>query len=353
MASDLELLKNRVILESDRVYSVSSMDVPGTFPGVDEAWDIEKFRKTFKVVISELTKENIEFDLIGIDAAIANAFRRILIAEVPSMAIEDVFILNNTSIMHDEVLAHRLGLIPIKADPNDFSFRWETAQKNGNTQGPTDADTIVFKLQVKCTHKKGAPKDDSLDPSELYENSSVYSGQMVWSPQWRQEEFFKNSPPRPVYDDILITKLRPKQEIDLELHCVKVIGKDHAKFSPVATASYRLLPDIIITKPILGKDAEKFQKCFPEGVIEVFTNKDGEKEARVVNPRKDTVSRECLRHNEFKDKVKLTRVRDHFIFNVESVGAIPPQRLLPDAIKVLIEKCKVLKRSLAQLNQNN
>jgi len=38
--------------------------------------------QTFKVVISELTKENIEFDLIGIDAAIANAFRRILIAEV-------------------------------------------------------------------------------------------------------------------------------------------------------------------------------------------------------------------------------------------------------------------------------
>jgi len=34
---------------------------------------------------------------------------------------------------------------------------------------------------------------------------------MVWSPQGRQEEFFKNSPPRPVYDDILITKLRPKQ----------------------------------------------------------------------------------------------------------------------------------------------
>jgi len=122
--ADLNLLKNRVILENDRVYSVSSMDVPGTYPGVDDTWDIERFRKTFKVVISELTKENIEFDLIGIDAAIANAFRRILIAEVPSMAIENVFILNNTSIMHDEVLAHRLGLIPIKADPNDFSFRW-------------------------------------------------------------------------------------------------------------------------------------------------------------------------------------------------------------------------------------
>jgi len=41
--------------------------------------------------------------------------------------------------------------------------------------------------------------------------TKVYSGQMVWSPQGRQEEFFKNNPPRPVYDDILITKLRPKQ----------------------------------------------------------------------------------------------------------------------------------------------
>jgi len=45
----------------------------------------------------------------------------------------------------------------------------------------------------------------------------------------------------------------------------------------------------------------------------LFEKIDGEKEARVVNPRKDTVSRECLRHAEFKDKVKLTRVRDHFI----------------------------------------
>lgn len=60
--------------------------------------------------------------MIGIDAPIANAFRRILIAEVPTMCIESVYITNNTSIIPDEVLAHRLGLVPIKADPRDFSF---------------------------------------------------------------------------------------------------------------------------------------------------------------------------------------------------------------------------------------
>jgi DNA-directed RNA polymerase I and III subunit RPAC1 len=49
---------------------------------------------------------------------------------------------------------------------------------------------------------------------------------------------------RPVHSRILLAMLRPKQEIQLETMCVKGIGKDHAKFSPVATAWYRLLPEV-------------------------------------------------------------------------------------------------------------
>lgn len=44
-----------------------------------------------------------EFDMVGIDASIANAFRRILLAEVPTMAIEKIHIYNNTTIIQDEV----------------------------------------------------------------------------------------------------------------------------------------------------------------------------------------------------------------------------------------------------------
>jgi len=54
-------------------------------------------------------------------------------------------------------------------------------------------------------------------------------------------------------------------------------------------------------------------KCFPEGVARLKVEDIGTKVAEVVNPRLDTVSREVLRHDEFKDKVKLGRVRDHFI----------------------------------------
>lgn len=58
--------------------------------------------------MKESNNENeLEFDLIGCSAAIANAFRRILLSEIPSMAIEKVYISNNTSLIQDEVLAHR------------------------------------------------------------------------------------------------------------------------------------------------------------------------------------------------------------------------------------------------------
>lgn len=99
----------------------------------------------------------------------------------------------------------------------------------------------------------------------------------------------------------------------MEMHACKGIGKDHAKFSPVATATYRLLPEITILEPIVGDLADKFVECFPPGVAETFVNEDGEREARVVNPRLDTVSREVLRHPELASKVRLGRVRDHFI----------------------------------------
>ena len=52
-----------------------------------------------------------EFDILGIDVSIANALRRIIISEIPTMAIEKVDIYMNTSVIPDEILAHRLGII--------------------------------------------------------------------------------------------------------------------------------------------------------------------------------------------------------------------------------------------------
>lgn len=62
------------------------------------------------------------FDLIGAEPPLANALRRIMIAEIPTLAIEKVTMWQNTSIIPDENLAHRIGLVPIGVDARKFSY---------------------------------------------------------------------------------------------------------------------------------------------------------------------------------------------------------------------------------------
>jgi DNA-directed RNA polymerase subunit D len=82
--------------------------------------------------IKLLTKEQdtIRFVLSDVSPAFANALRRIILAEVPVMAIEDVMILENSSVMYDEILAHRLGLIPITTDQTTTFLRNALAKVN-------------------------------------------------------------------------------------------------------------------------------------------------------------------------------------------------------------------------------
>uniref|UniRef100_A0A671E704 DNA-directed RNA polymerases I and III subunit RPAC1 n=1 Tax=Rhinolophus ferrumequinum TaxID=59479 RepID=A0A671E704_RHIFE len=278
----VEEMRGRVVLGEFGVRNVHTTDFPGNYSGYDDAWDQDRFEKNFRVDVVHLDENSLEFDMVGIDAAIANAFRRILLAEVPTMAVEKVLVYNNTSIVQDEILAHRLGLIPIHADPRLFEYR-----NQGDEEG-TEIDTLQFRLQVRCTRNPHAAKDSS-DPNELYVNHKVYTRHMTWVPLGNQADLFPEGTIRPVHDDILIAQLRPGQEIDLLMHCVKGIGK---------------------------------------------------KVARVANPRLDTFSREVFRNEKLKKIVRLARVRDHYIFSVESTGVLPPDVLVSEAVKVLMGKCR-------------
>ncbi|GAA6067218.1 DNA-directed RNA polymerases I and III subunit RPAC1 [Tachysurus ichikawai] len=330
--SNVDEIRDRVILGEFGVKNVHSTNFPGNYPGYDDTWDLKKFKTNFRLDIVHVDESTLEFDMVGIDAAIANAFRRILLAEVPTMAVEKVFIYNNTSIIQDEILAHRLGLVPIKADPRLFEYR-----NTGDEEG-TEIDTIQLQLKIKCTRNPRASKDAS-DPKELYLNHMVYSRDMKWVPIGNQADVFADADIGPVHGDILLAQLRPGQELDIVMHCVKGIGQDHAKFSPVATASYRLLPEITLLQIIEGEKAERLKRCFSPGVIEL-EDVDGKKVAKVINSRLDTCSREVLRHDDLKSLVKLGRVRDHFLFSVESTGILSPDVLVSEAVNVLIAKCQ-------------
>lgn len=197
----------------------------------------------------------------------------------------------------------------------------------------TDRNTLVFTVDITCTPNPNPPlkKSEVLSSSDLYSDHELLSKHLTWKPAGDQESVFVGLPrPGPTKPNIVLAKLRPGQSISMELHAVKGVGKDHAKFSPVgesrifhvrecsadvepiATASYRLMPHIKITQPIPSHLAEKFQKCFPPGVIKIDPDTQ-EVSVDEQNVRKDSVSREVLRHPEFANSVELSRVRDFYL----------------------------------------
>ena len=137
-------------------------------------------------------------EISNINTALSNALRRTMIADVPTYAIEVVSILKNNSIFNDEILAHRLGLIPLKVLKDSTGHKINLK--------------IKFNKNLCCIN----------DIHTVYANDLEYD--------------------RSVYQiepNIIIIKLAKGHEIDLETTICKGTGYEHAKWSPVCTASYR------------------------------------------------------------------------------------------------------------------
>ena len=288
-------------------------------------WTPELFSKLTNIEIKSKTKEELVFDITGVDPTLVNTLRRIMIAEIPTMAIETVIINQNTSIIPDEVLAHRLGLIPILADANDFEEKKEDEDFN-------EKNSLKFTLNFKCEKNKNGK----------IINEQIFSGDLKLELLGNQKNKFFNEKNNTysvglVNDDIYLNKLTPGMEIDLVCYCVKGIGRTHAKWSPVCTAYYKLLNKINILKEINGNDAEELRQLCPKGVFVV--NKKGN--AEVGNVRECTSCRECIRQEKFKEYIELGKIADHYEFHIESVGMYSPESIFFRAIDVLKNKIKV------------
>ena len=125
--------------------------------------------------------------------------------------------------------------------------------------------------------------------------------------------------------------------------CEKGIGRTHAKWSPVATAAYRLLPEVTLRKRVTGAEADALVARCPMSVFDI-EDAGGERAARVSRPRNCSMCRECVRQPEWAELVKLNRVRDHFIFTVESSGSMPAEAIFREAVKVLMAKVRLPRR---------
>jgi len=136
-----------------------------------------------------------------------NAIRRLSISEVPTLAIDDVVILDNSSVMHDEAIAHRLGLIPLRTDLSRFVM-------------PHDCD---------CKSTLGCSKCRVLlvlDSEASEKTKVVTSGELL-----SEDELVK-----PVSKDVPIIILAPSQKLKFEAYARLGVGKDHAKWQPTSAA---------------------------------------------------------------------------------------------------------------------
>ena len=152
-----------------------------------------------KVIEKQDDKITIKFN--NVPRQYVNALRRLSISEVPTFAIDDVVILENSSVMHDEAVAHRLGLIPLRTDLKKFNL-------------PNNCDC---KSALGCTNCRVLLQLDAeaKDKTKIITTSELIS----------EDEFVK-----PVNQDIPIITLAPGQKMKFEAYARLGLGKDHAKW---------------------------------------------------------------------------------------------------------------------------
>lgn len=138
-----------------------------------------------KVKIRELRDDYAKFELRDTDASMANALRRVMIAEVPTIAIDLVEIEVNSSVLNDEFIAHRLGLIPLTSE-RAMSMRFSRDCDACDGDGQCEFCSVEFHLRAKChsdqtldvTSKDLISSDHTVVPVD-FADSAAASGEVL------------------------------------------------------------------------------------------------------------------------------------------------------------------------------
>jgi DNA-directed RNA polymerase subunit D len=192
-----------------------------------------------KVEILEKNDNVLRVIVKDAEVPLMNALRRISLAQVPCMAIDEVVMIDNSSILQDEIIAHRLGLTPLKTDLDNY---------NTPEECPCQSEFGCPQCRVTLT----------LDAEAKDGTRTVYSGELV----------SENPEIVPVSDKIPIIKLAKGQKLKLEAYARLGTGKTHAKWQPVCVSAYKYYPKIT-TPTALCEDCQKCVDICPKKVLEI------------------------------------------------------------------------------------
>jgi DNA-directed RNA polymerase I and III subunit RPAC1 len=273
---------------------------------------------TFNILKSN--RDEIIFTSNEISLPHANSLRRILLGEIKIAAIHKVFFYYNSSILNDENIAHRLGLIPISVNSEFLNEIKKIDNKN--------FEQIILDFKIK-------------NPKESISKISIYSKCLKLKNYGLFYSINKNLSVNPVYRDILILKLNPGQKLKCECHCIVNSGSTHAKFSPVGTAFYRISPKVKIVGEILGKRANRLYEICPVKIFSLKMENELTKTSLIVtNPNFCTLCKECMQIDiKIPKPIRISRVKGKLSFIIESTGVLSPENLFHRAVSLLVGKC--------------
>ncbi|MFX1562383.1 MAG: DNA-directed RNA polymerase subunit D [Promethearchaeota archaeon] len=263
-----------------------------------------------KVTLLEQTESTLRFRIEGVPTGLMNAIRRVLLAETPVMAIDEVVVLENQSPLFDEIIAHRLSLVPLR----------------------TNLETYVLPSECKCqgvgcnlcqasfTMEVEAPEDDYIATTA---DLKPQDPDIV-----------------PVSTKIPIAKLAKGQRIVVEAYARLGIGQNHAKWQPVSTVAYRMIPHVVVDNEKCDGCEECVKVCFKH----VFEMKN--EKAVVVKELDCTLCKLCVEKCDLS-AITVTHDEDKFIFSLESTGSLSPVATLETGLNNFQKKLEALIKELS------
>ncbi len=265
-----------------------------------------------KISVLEKRESFIKMIIEGIDPSLANSLRRIMIAEVPALAIEDVWIVENNSPLYDEIIAHRLGLIPLKTGLETYVL---PSQCGCEGDGCSQCQ-VAFTINKEASEGPVTVVAADLEPEDP---------QIV-----------------PVNPKIPIVELVKGQRVVLEAYGRLGIGETHAKWQPVSTVAYKYLPLIRIDY----EKCEKCKKCVDACPRNILSFKNDQ--IQISNAMSCNFCKACEEacETEPEKAIKVNWDSTKFIFTIESSGALSIEKTVSTACQILKNKITNLIESL-------
>ncbi|WP_367343844.1 DNA-directed RNA polymerase subunit D [Methanomethylovorans sp.] len=263
---------------------------------------------TMEVDILELSDRSAKFVLSNTTTAFANGIRRAALADVPTLAITEINIYNNTSVLYDEQLGLRLALVPLTSNMEDFIPKEEC-----------NCGDFCPACQVSLTLSAEGP-------------GMVYSQDLVSSDDKVQ----------PADPNIPIADLREGQKIVLEAIAQMGYGNKHSRWQAGVACGYKNMPIVEFS------GCDQCGKCVTECPVNIIKIGTNSAEISTEDMLKCTLCRLCVGICEI-DAIDVKVDEHSFIFTVESDGSYSTKELILNAGSVIKDKATSLSEILSTL----